>query len=234
MTVNRRYELDVGEFSIAGHNLRFKNVAKFYIDARRPEVKSRRITNNLAGRPDDGEEGRNYGHPHPPTASRRPPNASDRWLQCKTGTVEFAANLDDQFTHNLSRCNITGKREDGTNKGTGVAASPNQTSDCTGDLNVTQHGRYTITFAGDDTCGTHTSSTKDLVWNADLPSTFAPQAFTTNPEWLYSSSKDAYPIETEIPSGTTAGKFPKHYSVDCDDNFQGSATRHWRFKILEC
>ena len=224
MTIDRRYELDVGEFSIAGYNLRIKNVAKFYIDAKRPEVTLRRITNNLVGKPDDAQEGRNYGHPHPPTFWRQPLNSAPRWLQCRTGTVEFAADLTDQFVHNLYRCDITGKREDGTNKGTGVATSPTQTSDCGGELSVTQHGRYTITFAGGDTCGTNALSTKDLVWDYDDPNTFAPQSFTQDPEWLYSSSKDAYPIETEVP-GTGAGKFPKHYSVDCDDNYQSSNTR---------
>ena len=223
MTVDRRYELDVGEFSIAGYNLRIKNVAKFYIDTKRPEVTYRRITNNLVGIPNDAQEGRNYGHPHPPTFWKKPPNSSHRWLQCKTGAVEFAANLTDQFTHNLYKCDITGKREDATNKGTGVSVSPTQTSDCGGELSVTQHGRYTITFAGGDTCGVNTA-TKDMVWDYDDPNTFAPQDFTTDPQWLYSSDKDAYPIETEVP-GTGVGKFPKHYSVDCDDNYEGSSTR---------
>ena len=236
MKIDRRYELDVGEFSMAGHNLRFKNVAKFYIDAKRPEVTYRRITNNLVGRPGDAEEGRNYGHPHPLTAWRQPLNSFyRRWLQCKTGTVEFAADRDDQFTHNLYVCDIKGKREDGTNKGTGVPTSPNRTSDCGGELSVTQHGRYTITFTPSDTCGSNPAHAKDLVWDADLPGSFEVKNFTKDPEWFYNTSKDAYPIDTVVPAKNTAGKFPKHYSVDCDDNFQGSSTREdGNSGILKC
>ena len=241
MQTDRRYELDVGEFAIDGYNLRYKTVAKFYLDAKRPEITHRRITNNIVGRPGDHEEGRNYKHPHPPTDWRTPPNSSTRWLQCRTGTVEFAANQTDQFTHNLHKCNITGNKEDGN----GTSSVPpttqdptpqghlKQTSDCAGELNVNDHGRYTVTFAGGDTCGTHASSTKDLVWDYDDPGTFAPQSFLTDPEWFYSSDKDAYPIETEVP-GIGAGKFPKHYSVDCDDNYKGTVRKDGNSGKLEC
>ena len=224
MKPNRRYELLVGEFSMAGHNLRKKMVSKFYIDAIRPGIKDRMITNDAVGVPDDGAGGRNYTGPF--TQWVEPDDSADKWLQCNQDTVEFEATLEDQFTHNLEECELEGKREDGTNKGTGVATSPtvDPDADCGGELSGIDHGRQTITFIPSDSCGKNTK-TKDLVWDTDLPSTFETQDFPNDPIWLYQTGKNAYPISIEVPAKTTAGKFPKHYSVDCDDNFLNSLTR---------
>ena len=223
MKVNRRYELLVGEFSMAGHYLRGKVVTRFYIDAQRPVIGDRRITNDAVGSPQDGGTGsRDYQGPF--THWTRPPNSINKWLQCDQSKVKFSADIEDQFTHNLEKCNIEGKREDGTNKGTGVATSPTRTSDCGGELTGIQHGRQTITFIPSDSCDI-SPNTKDLVWDTDLPGTFQSQNFPSNPKWLKSTDKDAYTINTEIPSNSTAGKFPKHYSVDCNDKFMAGRYR---------
>ena len=64
-----------------------------------------------------------------------------------------------------------------------------------------------------------------MVWDTDLPSTFATQNFSfSNPKWFHNTSKDAYSIQTVVP-GTGAGRFPKHYSVDCDENFLNTTYR---------
>ena len=218
MKIDRRYELNIGEFSMAGHQLRFHHVAKFYIDAKRPSIGGQRVINNIVGHPLDGGAGRNYSGP--PTSWSNP-GSSSRWLQCVTGTVEFAASLDDQFTHNLENCIMTGNKQDGN--GTSPT-SPTATSDCGGHVNVASHGRYTITFNGSDTCG-DAQQTQDLVWDADLPSSYEVKDFTDNIQPFKSIEGDAFPIETIIPAKDQAGTFPKHYSVDCDDNFQGSSMR---------
>ena len=220
MKPNRRYDLLVGEFSMAGHNLRKKMVSRFYLDAKRPTVGNKRITNDAVGIPTDGIGGRHYNGAF--TNWVRPLNAiTSHWLQCNQADVEFAADLDDQFTHNLKDCALKGKREDGTNKGTGVATSPTSTINCGGTLSGIQQGRQTITITASDSCGSGLSS-GDLVWDTDLPSLFETKDFA-NPLWLY--SKTAYPIETQVPAKTKAGEFPKHYSVDCDDNFIGGQLR---------
>ena len=223
MKVNRRYELLVGEFSMAGHYLRGKVVTRFYIDAKRPTIGDTRITNDAVGSPQDGGTGsRDYQGPF--THWTKPPNSTNKWLQCDQSKVKFSADREDQFTHNLEKCNIEGKREDGTNRGTGVATSPTRTSDCAGELTGIQHGRQTITFIPSDSCDI-SPNTKDLVWDTDLPGTFQSQNFPSNPKWLKSTDKDAYTINTEIPSNSTAGKFPKHYSVDCNDKFMAGRYR---------
>ena len=223
MKVDRRYELYVGEFSMAGHNLRKRMVSRFYIDATRPEIKDRMITNDAVGVPDDGGGGRNYTVPF--TQWVEPDDSmANKWLQCNQDTVEFEATLEDQFVHNLDECELEGKREDGTNKGTGVATSPTLTSDCGGELSGIDQGRQTITFIRSDSCGQSTK-TKDLVWDTDLPSLFETQDFPNDPEWYKNTSQTAYPIKTKIPAKNTAGEFPKHYSVDCNDNFLGTRTR---------
>ena len=63
MKVDRRYELLVGEFSMAGHNLRKKMVSKFYIDAIRPFITGETITNDAVGEPTDGGGNRDYKGP---------------------------------------------------------------------------------------------------------------------------------------------------------------------------
>ena len=222
MKVNRRYELYVGEFSMARHNLRKKMVSRFYIDAMRPDIGDRRITNDAVGGPTDKRGGRNYNGPF--TYWEKPADSTNKWLQCDQQKVKFTAKREDQFTHNLEKCELKGKREDGTNKGTGVITNPtlNPTSDCAGELDSIEHGRQTITFIPSDSCGKSTKS-KNLVWDTDLPNSFEAQDFPINPKWLKSADKDAYPIKTEIPAKNDKGKFPKHYSVDCDDNFLGTA-----------
>ena len=223
MKVNRRYELLVGEFSMAGHNLRKKMIARFYIDAQRPTIRDTRITNDAVGSPTDGGTG-NRDYQGPFTHWTRPPNSTNKWLQCDQSKVEFLADIEDQFTHNLEKCDIEGKREDGTNKGTGAATSPTRTSDCGGELTGIQHGRQTITFIPSDSCDI-SPNTKDLVWDTDLPGTFQAQNFPSNPKWLKSTDKDTYTINTEIPAKNQTGKFPKHYSVDCNDKFMAGRYR---------
>ena len=120
MKPNRRYELDVGEFSMAGYNLRLRTTAKFYIDATRPSMGSVYITNDAVGRPTDNREDRDYKGPR--TNWIRPPNSTGKWIQCNTNTVEFAGDIIDQFVHNLETCVFTGSKQDGN--GTS-ATSPN-------------------------------------------------------------------------------------------------------------
>ena len=230
MKVDRRYELLVGKFSMAGHNLRRKLVSKFYIDATRPEIKDRMIINDAVGTPDDGIGGRDYTDPLPFTQWVIPDDSIiNKWLQCNQDNVKFRADLEDQFTHNLDDCEIKGKREDGTNKGTGVDTSSNVTltttpdPDCEGELSGIDQGQQTITFIPSDSCGV-SAKTKDLVWDTDLPSSFEAQDFPNDPEWYRNTSQTAYPIKTIVPA-TGAGKFPKHYSVDCNDNFLGNRSR---------
>ena len=208
MKPNRRYELDVGEFSMASHNLRSKTTAKFFIDAIRPSMGSVRITNDAVGGPRDGREGRNYSGPF--TYWNKPPNSTSRWLQCNINKVEFAGHIVDQFVHNLETCVLTGNKRDG---GGTSATSPTSTADCAGELNPVAHGRQTITFQPSDSCSHRTSppdlgTPKDLVWDTDLPSTFQAQNFSSNPIWLKSTVKNAYPVKTVVP-GTGSGKFPE-------------------------
>ena len=224
MKPNRRYELNVGEFSMAAYNLRLKTAARFYIDATRPSMGSVYITNDAVGSPTDKREDRNYDDPY--TNWIRPPSSTGNWIQCNTNTVEFAGDIVDQFIHNLETCVLTGSRRDGN--GTS-ATSPTSTSDCGGELSSVAHGRQTITFTPSDSCSHRVTppvlgTPKDLVWDTDLPSTFQTQNFSSNPFWLRSVNKDAYSIQTVVP-GTGIGRFPKHYSVDCDDNFLNTTSR---------
>ena len=226
MKKNRRYDLNIAEFTVDGEMLR-SQVVVFYIDAKRPVVDNREFTDNNVGTPIDGIKGRYYEGPF--TDWKKPDGSSHgKWLQCNTEPVSFRVIIDDQFTHNLKNCNITWTRRDGN--GTTSSASitpifdaPNRT--CGGTLNTIQHGRQTVTFEPKDTCEPGPWDTGNLVWDTDLPSSFEAQNFTSNPEWLFSTDKDAYAINTVIPAKNNAGKFPKHYSVTCDDNFQGRQTR---------
>ena len=220
MKVDRRYELNVGEFSMASHNLRKEMVSKFYIDAKRPIISGKNITNNAVGAPGDGGGGGNYNGPF--TNWIKPGDSTNKWLQCNQDTVEFSADIEDQFTHNLEKCELKGEREDGN--GT-AATSPTLTSDCGGELSGVQQGRQTITFTPKDTCEPGPWNTEDLVWDTDLPSKFETHDFPNDPEWLKSTDKDAYLIKTVLPAKDTVGEFPKHYSVDCNDNFMGSRAR---------
>ena len=227
MKENRRYDLNIAEFAIDGEKLRTQEII-FYIDARRPYVDKREIIDDDVGTPIDDIKGRHYKAPF---TYWKPPSDSDsygKWLQCNTEPVDFQIKMDDQFTHNLKDCDITWTKKDGSGTTspapiTSVLDAPN--GKCKGTLSTIQHGRQTITFQLKDTCEPGPWNTGNLVWDTDLPISFEAQDFTDNPEWLYSSTKDAYPIKTEVPARNDASKFPKHYSVDCDNNFQGSATR---------
>ena len=223
MKENRRYDLNIAEFAMDGEKLRTQKII-FYIDAKRPYIDSREFTNDNVGTPTDNIKGRFYNNVF--TYWKKPADSDShgKWLQCNTDPVDFKIIMDDQFTHNLKNCNITWTRKDGNGTTspapiTSTLNAPNGT--CRGTLSTIQHGRQTIIFQPKDTCEPGPWNTENLVWDTDLPNTFEAQDFTNNPEWLYSTSKDAYPIKTEIPAKTTAGKFPKHYSVDCYDNFQG-------------
>ena len=227
MKINRRYDLNIAEFAIDGEKLRTQKII-FYIDARRPDIDKREIIDDDVGGPTDGIKGRNYNGPFTYWEKPADSDSHGKWLQCNTQSVDFRITMDDQFKHNLKNCDITWTRKDGNGTTspapiTSVLNAPNGT--CKGTLSTIQHGRQTITFQPKDTCDPGPWNTGNLVWDTDLPNTFEAQDFTNNPEWLYSTTKDAYPIKTEIPAKTTAGKFPKHYSVDCDDNFQGLQAR---------
>ena len=216
MKIDRRYELYVGEFSMAGRKIREKRVSRFYIDAIRPGVNPS-ITNDAVGAPDDGTGDRNYNGPF--TDWKVPDNASSgKWIQCNQQAVTFEGNITDQFTHNLEDCELEGKREDGSGSTT---TSPTKKPPCSGELNGIQQGRQTITFIPSDTCG-KSPNPGELVWDTDLPSSFEAKDFA-DPIWLYSGNP--YPIKTIVPSKDLAGNFPKHYSVDCTDNFLGTRTR---------
>ena len=216
MQTDRRYELNVGEFSMAGNKLRETRASRFYIDTIRPNVLSR-ITNDEVGAPDDGRGSRNYSGPF--TNWKVPNGASSGWLQCNQKKVTFEGELDDQFIHNLKDCQIEGSRQDGTG---GHTTHPTAVPPCDGELNGIQQGRQTITFKGADTCGA--GQDNELVWDTDLPSSFEAQDFA-NPTWLYHTQKKTFPIETIVPAKDLAGKFPKHYSVDCTHNFMGDRPR---------
>ena len=225
MKPDRRYELEVGEFSIAGVNLKVKAVSKFYLDAKRPLITTVSITNDAVGTPTDRIGNRNYGGPA--TNWVKPPNSTRRWIQCNTNKVEFSGELTDQFTHNLNDCVFKGKRRNGTGTST---TSPTSTADCAGELTGIQHGRQTITFQPSDDCShrptpnSDLGTPKDLVWDTDLPTSFNPQNFPQNVYWYRNTARVPYSRSTLVPA-TGAGRFPKHYSVDCDENFLGTLTR---------
>ena len=129
MKPDRRYELDVGEFSIASHHLRAALPAMFAIDATRPSIGSVKILSDTVGSPADRREGRNYYGPS--TSWIRPPNSTGKWIQCNTSKVEFVGGMIDQFIHNLKTCVLTGSRRDGN--GTS-ATSPQSTFSCGGEF----------------------------------------------------------------------------------------------------
>ena len=251
MQTDRRYELNVGEFSMAAYKAREKVIAKFYLDATRPTIGTRRIRfSNAVGTPANGIGGRNYSSARP-TNWATPPNSTGKWIQCNQEPVHFQAQVKDQFTHNITGCSKSITREDGNGE-TSIPAvtkcidpqrlkvrngkpycwSPPDpgkiSSKCGGVLEKkdVQHGRHTVSFTPSDSCGA-ASASWDLVWDTDLPSTFKAQdfSFPNNVKWLKSPDSLAYPIETVVPAKSSAGQFPKHYSVDCDQNYIGSKTR---------
>ena len=42
---------------------------------------------------------------------------------------------------------------------------------------------------------------------------------------IWVKTQTGYSIRTKVPAKTTAGKFPKHYSLDCQDKYIGSRIR---------
>ena len=261
MQTDRRYELNVGEFSTAGVYLREKVIAKFYLDATRPTIGRRRIRFDNVGVPNDGSKGRNYSSSRP-TNWKVPPNSTSKWIQCNDEPVHFQAEVKDQFEHNITGCpnnprkGIQVERKDGKNTDTLSAVkkcidpqkmkidsngdpycwSPpdpgalGSAHHCDGVLGErggdVKHGRHTVTFIPSDSCG-QSSGSWDLVWDTDLPNTFAAQNFNfpSNIKWLKSADGLAYPIETVVPAKAGVGRFPKHYSVDCDKNYILNKTR---------
>ncbi len=78
-----------------------------------------------------------------------------------------------------------------------------------------QHGRHTLTLTPSDSCGA-SKTLGLLVWDTDLPETFEPKA--SDEEDFRNLQGPAYSIKTVVP-GNAMGKFPKHYVVDCDENY---------------
>ena len=232
---NRRFDLYVAELSTAGTLSQAKHVqsVRFYIDALRPsKITSWQISNDEVGLPDDNKKGRTYKGPN--TNWKIPGNAfTNKWIQCNQNDVELEATVDDQFTHNLD-CEATGSRKDGSGQ-TSIPASnfTYQTpvgNTCKATLGSIQHGRQTIGIIQKDNCEKGVPG-KNLVWDTDLPSTFEAKGFfddsdddaTDGEIWVRTQTD--YPIKTKVPAKTTAGKFPKHYSLDCQDQYIGSKTR---------
>ena len=269
MKPNRRYDLHVGEFSMAGNLISINRLFSadptspdenfvFYLDNTRPTIGARRIRWDAVGTPSDGIKGRKYD-PSRPTKWKMPRNSTGKWLQCEKGyNVHFQAQVEDQFTHNITGCPNAGMRGIiGTRKGhkggnvpiagcilprklrtnpvtmkqychtppdSGSLLGPQ----CNGAVekgNI-EHGRHTITFTPSDTCG-QASASWDLVWDTDLPGTFdGTKGFKEKkPErWFKKSEGPAYVMKTEIPANGI-GKFPKHYTVDCEENYIGNKPR---------
>ena len=261
MQTDRRYELNVGEFSMAAYKAREKVLAKFYLDATRPAIGQRRIRfSNAVGVPSDrGEGGRNYSLGRT-TSWATPPNSTGKWIQCNKEPVHFQAEITDQFVHNIRGCSKKVTRQDGSGGPEDISANtkcihPQWTACCDKDGNPycdsppdpggiggkkcggvlgeangdVQHGRHTVTFKPSDSCGAASNYSGDLVWDTDIPNTFKPQEFKfsqpDNIKWLKSANSPKYSIETVVPAIAGAGKFPKHYSVDCDENYTGAKQR---------
>ena len=213
---NRRYELEVIEASQLGvTNPRQIVKSRFYLDAKRP-TSSVSIDGNDVGQPGDGVKRRTYSGPT--TNWNLPRNG----LQCNQNSVSFTGNITDQFTHNLKNCTKLGRRRDGsgtTNINSSISMTIDKTTNppvCKGTLSGIQHGRQTVTTIPKDVCGGGPND--PLIWDTDLPSTFAAQNFPKSTYWLKNANKTKYTILTEVPANSTAGKFPKHYSVDCDQS----------------
>ena len=233
MKINRRYDLNIAEFAIDGEKVREQKVI-FYVDSgRRPyiEIADRNITDDDVGLPTDNQKERNYNGPN--TNWKIPIDAlSNKWLQCNQSDVDFEVTLKDQFIHNLKNCDVEGIRKDGNGTSAITTDITNHISEgrfCKSTLASIQHGRQTINFKPKDTCGYGTP--RDLVWNTDLPSTFESKGFFDDSDedpndgviWL--KTQIDYPIKTKVPAKTTSGKFPKHYSLDCQDKYIGNTMR---------
>ena len=247
LTENRRYDFFITEVSMLEWSKRSVELApntsqantgisgiktvRFYIDAIRAQATSHTIPGDDVGEPNNkGVGGRDYLGPL--TAWQKPLNSlSNKWLQCNTSEVDFKTNVIDQFTHNLKPCVYTGSRRNGNGTIDTTNDIKNQTFDrpsqlnhpvqCTGKLTNINHGRQTISAEPQDTCGP--GIIKDLVWDTDLPGTFAAKDVTS--QWFFNTSKIPYAIDTEVPASNLEGTFPKHYSVDCVEREYGLNVR---------
>ena len=277
MKPNRRHDLHVGEFSMAGNLISINRLFSknntdptkpdenfvFYIDDTRPTIGARRIRFDAVGLPGDKKKGRrDLGLRASISRWVRPQNSDPiKWLQCeKNENVHFQAQVKDQFTHNITGCpdnpnkGVKGTRENGSgstnvtldsgcieprwlytypNTGKTVCRSPADSGSLSGPQcnsvvrkeNI-EHGRHTITFTPSDTCGQARPSWK-LVWDTDLPGTFdgTKDFDEASVRWFKKSEGPAYVMKTEIPAKNNIGKFPKHYTVDCAENYIGSKPR---------
>ncbi len=223
---NRRYDLEMIEVSTLERSAS-KHIFSFYIDAKRPTIdsNSRDITNDAVGRPSDGRKGRRY-HANRSTNWQLPTNSlSNKWIQCNQENVQFKSLQEDQFTHNLEKCNITGKHRDGSGQ-VPLSGIVNTSNDqdlgiCQGELQSITHGRQTVIFEPEDICDVGVK--QDLVWDTDLPNTFKSKDF--NNLYWFTNQEAPYEIDSKVPAKTTEGKFPKHYTMDCFEKEYGNKTR---------
>ena len=115
---NRRYDLYIGELSTAGTFSQVNHVARFYVDAKRPNITQRKIPDTDVGKPNDGGTGsRNYvAHSSGRISWDRPNDSisSSKWLQCNKEPVDFTSKVEDQFNHNFKPCEQGANRKDGT------------------------------------------------------------------------------------------------------------------------
>ena len=231
MKVNRRYDLNIAEFAIDGETLRTQKVV-FYIDKRRPyNIVDIDIVDDDVGLPDDNVKKREYAGPL--TNWKTPVDSVlNKWIQCNQNDVDFQATIEDQFTHNLD-CEVTGSRKDGNGQTPITGDITHHAPDgniCKATLSSLQHGRQTLTIIPKDSCEKGSPS-KNLVWDTDLPELFESKGFfddkdddpTDGEIWVKTQTN--YPIRTKVPAKTTAGKLPKHYSLDCQDKYIGSKVR---------
>ena len=235
LPANKRYDLNIAEMSMAGTMSFQELVARFYIDAKRPQITGRTVKGDDVGGPLDNNKGRNYSahHKTSPGVSWSIPTdvVGGKWLQCNQADVEFVSQIEDQFTHNLRPCKRTASRKDG-NGTTNTTSNLNTLSlktniddvtgtdfqKCNGKYSSIKHGRQTITLLPNDSC--KKGAEKKIVWDTDLPSTFKAQNFSTSLKWFYSTSKPSYTIDSMLPA-TGKGTFPKHYAVDCWEHYWG-------------
>ena len=147
--------------------------------------------------------------------------ASGKWLQCNQADVDFESDVEDQFTHNFEDCEAEAIREDGNGiydmtSNVSISSTGLDSEKCNGTLSGIQHGRQKVTLRPADSCDKGT--TTDIVWDTDLPGTFSPQDFSSTEYWFKNTSSPRYAISTKVPA-TGAGTFPKHYTVDCFEEY---------------
>ena len=159
---NKRYDLYVASLSTDGTLSPSTHVAKFYIDAKRPEAHDAQIPDTDVGKPNDGSGGRNYtAHSSNRVAWQKPSKAlsSNKWLQCNTNDVAFTSKVKDQFDHNLKACEQSASRKNGSgtaDRSSDLKSKLTGTSHdkCNGTLGSIDHGRQTIQLFPKDSCET--------------------------------------------------------------------------------